>query len=438
MTKVSSTSLAKFIISSLLGIICFFTPIINGNTPLVEMLALVGKIFGSSRDVAVVVLVVLVALSALLSFSGKIDFIQQFHKEDSVSSKILFILGAVFGCMILLNVGPAVLLDPNVGKLSVSLASSVFTTVLLAGFLITLLAEFGLMEFVGTLIEPIMRPVYRLPGHAAVDGIASFVCAAAVGIFLTNKLYLGKLYTKREACSIATNFSVCSLGFFLVLVDWGKIPHLYGEVILTSFIVVFILAAIMVRIPPLSRIPQEYVDGTSPSEKSDDVHYTKNVLQRALEKACKKAEETPNGIIWNSFIASAIFAARIAGYILSIATISLFLAEKTPIFTYIGIPMIPILELLGIPDAAAIAPSILVSITEIAMPVLLIAGKGLSDAAVFFVVVLCTTQIIFFTESANAIIESSIPISIGKLVLIFLIRTFLAMPLVAIATHILF
>ncbi len=90
------------------------------------------------------------------------------------------------------------------------------------------------------------------------------------------------------------------------------------------------------------------------------------------------------------------------------------------------------------PNAAEIAPSTLVGISELALPVMLIAGKNIAVQSVFFITVLSTVQIIFFTESANAMLETSIPLSVLDLVIIFLERTIIAIPLVALASHLLF
>ena len=80
----------------------------------------------------------------------------------------------------------------------------------------------------------------------------------------------------------------------------------------------------------------------------------------------------------------------------------------------------------------------LVSIAEIALPAIIISGADVDPMAVFFVCTLSSVQIIFFTESANAMLESDIPLTVRDLVVVFLLRTLVAMPMVALATHLLF
>ena len=94
---------------------------------------------------------------------------------------------------------------------------------------------------------------WRLMTSFYTGAVASFVAAPAVGIFITNKLYLEGHYTQRESASIATNFSICSLGFFALLASIGGIMAYLPHMIIVSFIINFTLAALMVRIPPLSR-----------------------------------------------------------------------------------------------------------------------------------------------------------------------------------------
>ena len=72
------------------------------------------------------------------------------------------------------------------------------------------------------------------------------------------------------------------------------------------------------------------------------------------------------------------------------------------------------------------------------MPALLIADQAVPQAAAFFGVVQSTVQVIFFTESANAIMESDIPLNLVDLIIIFLERTIIAMPMIAVIMHLLY
>ena len=60
------------------------------------------------------------------------------------------------------------------------------------------LLNYGIVDFIGSLMEPLMRPVFKIPGRGAVNAIASFVSSASVGVLITSKLYQNcLLYTSR-------------------------------------------------------------------------------------------------------------------------------------------------------------------------------------------------------------------------------------------------
>lgn len=54
------------------------------------------------------------------------------------------------------------------------------------------------MEFIGVLVQPIMRPVFKTPGRSAIDAVASFVGSYSLGLLITNRVYKEGKYTARE------------------------------------------------------------------------------------------------------------------------------------------------------------------------------------------------------------------------------------------------
>lgn len=442
--KISSKGLWKFLILSTVGIVLFFVPVMFNETsavPLVHIVNSVKTLIGDAMNFIVLVISVLLSITYVASkvLKPSSGFLYRLHGNDSLLTGILFLVSAVFAVLLIFNVGPEQILHPDVGGLAIYLAGSVLITVTIAGWLVVFLIEFGFLEFLGTLMEPIMRVAFKLPGRASVDALASFVSASAVGVFITNKLYTGGTYTDKEACCVTTNFSVCSLGFFALLVSIGDIVEYYPHAVLSSLIIVFIMAAIVIRIPPLSRKKNNYYDGRVqlPEERKSE-RYDSKTFMKAVNAGIEKAESTDMSVVYKSIPEAFFFAIKIVTFVLSIAVLSLLVATFTPVFEWLGKPMIPLLTMLGIPDAAQIASATLVGIAEIALPVLIIAGKGVSEMSIFFIVVLSTVQIIFFTESANAMLESNMPLNALELVGIFLIRTLIALPLVAAATFIIF
>src|SRR5690606_25022779 len=172
-----------------------------------------------------------------------------------------------------------------------------------AGLLLPLLTDFGLLEFFGSMMVKIMRPIFKIPGRAAIDCLASWVGDGTIGVLLTNRQYEDGNYTAREAATIASTFSVVSITFcFVVLetVDLGQyfLPF-YGTVILVGVI----LAVIMPRIYPLRNKPDTFFDGSKPDPNREDVPEGLNVVSHGLQNALSKAESNKNllKVISNGF-----------------------------------------------------------------------------------------------------------------------------------------
>lgn len=442
---VTARNIFCFLFFSGLGIFLFFVPIVmfgkSSKVPMVHIIDLIKGSLGGNLNYIVFLLVVVLGVAYTHTIVSKKQdtALSRFFAEDGIFTGILYYLAVIFAIVIISKKGPALILDPEVGGLAISLAGGVLLTVTIAGWLIVLIMEFGMLEFLGTLIEPIMRVLFKLPGRSSVDALASFVSAPAVGVYITNKLYTDNKYTAKEACCITTNFSVCSLGFFALLVSIGKIEEYFPHTVITSLIVVFIMAMIVIRIPPISLKKDIYFNGTIQTEEERrSERYNRHIFKKAFHEALQKVDTVDMKILYLGIVDAFLFAIKIVAYVLSIAVISLILANYTPVFEWLGKPMIPFLKMLGLANATEIAPATLVGIAEIALPVLIIAGKSVAPASIFFVVVLSTVQIIFFTESANAMLKSNMPLNFGELLVIFLIRTIIAIPLVAVATKMIF
>lgn len=441
--KTVSRNPAKFLIFSIIGILYFFVPLAPSGdskvTWLVQSVNLIKAWLKPYLSYIVLIFVALLIIGCIIAkVTNKFPLLTRMYGSVKLYSIVLYILGFIFASMVVFNWGPAAILDPAVGADGLAVSKTVIVTIIIAGLFVIFVTDFGLLELIGALIEPLMRPVFKVPGYASIDAVTSFVANPTLGIFLTNRLYKEKMYTTREAGSISTNFSFISLGFFAVLVESAGILDHYGDVVLWSFILSFVMAAIMVRIPPLSLLPDTMYDGSQrPAEEK--VKYNSELFKNAFIKAA----ETGNQVdILNTFKNTLrdvfIFAQKISAYIMCIYVLTMVIVKNTSITSYLGIPFVPILNLLGVPDAAAIAPSFILGLAEVALPSAFISGLGVAPAAAFFVVTVTALQIIMFSNSAVSIMESDIPLNAGKLIIIFILRTLIAMPLVAIVMHLIF
>ncbi|WP_368773253.1 YjiH family protein, partial [Burkholderia multivorans] len=204
---------------------------------------------------------------------------------------VLGVVGLVVAILIL-PAPPAWLAAEDIGPfLWDKLVIPVGLIVPVGAIFLALLVGYGLMEFIGVLVQPIMRPVFKTPGRSAIDAVASFVGSYSLGLLITNRVYKEGKYTAREAAIIATGFSTVSATFMIVV---AKTLDLMDHWLLSFFftlVVTFVVTAITVHLPPLRRIPDTYYPGATsqPEEK-----VTKHRFRIAWREAKATLAETPS------------------------------------------------------------------------------------------------------------------------------------------------
>ena len=440
-----SATLFKFLIPSLIGVFMFLFPMKNadGDTtiPVAYLADALNELIG--YDNVVLIVVILINISALLTilFSWVVNPAQEFFRNlfrVNAVWVILRVLGAVFSLMAYFVFGPEFINSENTGGLMLyDLLPTLFAIFLFAGILLPLLLNYGLLEFVGTMFAKIMRPLFTLPGRSTVDNLASWVGDGTVGVLLTSNQYENGYYSKREAAVIATTFSVVSITFSIVILDLIGLMDRFLLFYMTIIIAGIIAALIMPRIPPLSRIKDDYyvegssIDETVPSGYNPATWGYKKALDRAQEAEgfgdfLKDGAKTV-GDMW--------FA--VLPIVMAIGTLGTILAEYTPIFTWIGAPFVPVLELMNVPEAQAASESLFIGFTDMFLPAILIEGVS-SDMTRFIIGTLSITQLIYLSEVGGVILGSKIPVGFGKLFIIFLLRTAITLPVIVVIAHIFF
>lgn len=356
---------------------------------------------------------------------------------------IMRILAVIFATMYLFQVGPESFISDNTSGLLLNsdggLVTMMFSLFLFAGLLLPLLTDFGLLEFFGSMMVKIMRPLFKIPGHSAIDALASFVGDGTIGVLLTSRQYEDGNYTAREAAAEATTFSVVSITFCFVVLETVDLNNyffqFYGAVIFCAIV----LAMIMPRIYPLKNIPDTFIDGSKPEANREDVPEGFNVFSHGLHSALNKADSNKNfvKVLSSGFKNVLEMWFAITPVIMAFGTIALVLAEYTRVFQILGMPFEPILSLLQIPEAGEAAQTMIVGFADMLLPSILGAGIE-SELTRFFIATVSVTQLIYMSEVGGLILGTKLPLNIGKLFVIFLIRTIISIPLVAVIAHILF
>ncbi|WP_438314786.1 YjiH family protein [Sporosarcina sp. FA9] len=450
MKKFNLSTWLLFLVPSILGILLFMIPMKFGEEwkVLIATLAfyLAEAISPVMPWIATIILII-AALGSMLFLAvkkneAKPSFLKNLF-QVSLFWTITRVVGAVFAVLVVLQLGPEAIWGENTGGLLLSedgLVTFLFTIFLFAGLLLPLLLNFGLLEFFGTMMVKVMRPVFKIPGRSSVDALTSWVGDGTIGVLLTSKQYEEGFYTKKEAAIIGTTFSVVSITFSIVIIETVGLSAyflpFYGTVVFAGLV----LAFIMPRIFPLVGKKEEYIDGRPFTGDEEKLPEGYNSFSHGLENALLKADSS------RSFTKNASEGVKnvldmwigVIPVVMAFGTTALIVVENTRFFTILGKPFEPILTLLQIPQAADAAQLMVVGFTDMFLPVILADGLITSDLTLFVVAAISVTQLIFMAEVGGLLLGSKIPVNFMDLVFIFLLRTLIALPIVAGVAHLLF
>ena len=213
--------------SLLFGVLMFLVPIPSGKsfTTLLDFVKTwISNLLGGSLIYIVTVLLVVAAVVSLIDFIFKPEVIRKnnyLRKAFSTTPLYLAskVIGAVTGVMVLFQVGPEVVISADTGGSIIDLCGTLLCILVAFSFVLPFLTDCGIMEFLGVITRPVVRPLFHVPGRAAVDLIASWFGASNAAVILTREQYMKGFYTKREAGYIMTNFSLVSVPFCLMVAE---------------------------------------------------------------------------------------------------------------------------------------------------------------------------------------------------------------------------
>ena len=441
-TNVNTKNLLKFILGSAFGALMFLVPIPYNDsfTTLLEFCKnFLKSLFGGSLIYILTALVCIGSAMSVYDYFCKPDWIRKNHYFSKAFSTTPFylvskVLGAVVVVMVAFGIGPDFITSIDTGATMVDLCCTLVCIVLSFSFLLPFLTDCGIMEFLGVILKPVVRPLFKVPGRASVDLIASWFGASNAAVILTREQYMKGFYTKREAGYIMTNFSLVSIPFCLLIADTIGIAHLFPSFYLSICIVGVVLAIILCRIPPICKIPDTYQENAG-KQLDEEVPSNKGLMAHAVEISCQRAETFGIKTVVSGgleVVMGMLF--DLIPIVLSWGTVALIIATYTPVFDWVSYPMGLYMQLLGIEEAFAVAPAALIGFTDMFIPALLIGGVA-SVKTKFIIGALSLVQIIYLTEVGAIIIKSEIPLNLWKLFVLFLERTIIAIPLLTLLAN---
>lgn len=416
--KSSSQNVLKFFIFSTIGIFMFFIPVTMNEKLSIMLDHIVTMIQTSIPTVIPYYALVIILLGAIYPFYTKTWNKNHVNRVFSIFK----ILGLASAAMIVFEFGPAWLFDPSMGPfLFNKLVVSVGLLVPIGAVFLALLVGYGLLEFIGVLMQPIMKPVWKTPGRSAIDAVASFVGSYSIGLLITNRVFKEGKYSIKEAAIIATGFSTVSATFMIVVAKTLGLMDIWNTYFWSTLAITFIVTAITVRLWPLRSMSEEYYEG----KKAHEEPITGSRMKAAWGEAMKAVDKTPS--LWKNIGMNLkdgfVMTMSILPSIMSVGLLGLVLAEFTPVFDWIGYIFYPFTALVQLPEPLLAAKASAVGIAEMFLPALLVVEASMVTK--FVIGVVSVSSIIFFSALVPCIISTEIPISIPQLLVIWLERTIL-------------
>lgn len=455
MQKYSKKTLAGFLIPSIIGILLFMVPIkVEGSwTIAVKVLAdRIGSLLGGFLPLLCVIIVTISAVMTLVGLIRPGIYMKRPLLESAFAASpvwtIVRVLGAVVIWIVYLGLGTGegetgllhMISDPDSGSFVLNDLMTVLVIIFaIAGLLLPLLLDFGLLEFVGALLTRIMRPLFKIPGRAAVDCFTSWIGDGTLGVMLTCNQYEGGYYSAREASIIATTFSAVSITFSIVVLAQVGLMEYFGVYYLCICLIGVVCAIVLPRIPPLSLKKDTYlIEGKAMPENIPEGY--SSLRQYGLDLALKRVKEH-RGV--GQFIENGLKNAvgmwfGVLPVVMAIGTLALVLANNTPIFDWLGKPFLPLLQLLQVPEAVEASKTMIVGFVDMFTPSVIAAGIIASPMTKFIIAVFSVTQLIYLDEIGVLILGSKLPVRFVDLFIIFLERTVISLLIVCPLAHLIF
>ena len=423
-TKSNTLATIQMIGFSLIGIMMFFVPFeINGKSTIAFDHAAT-YLVSQQRPMAVILLFMLMIYGVVNPF-----LTGSWRKNLTMKVLTIFkIIGLVLATLYIANLLPESLMAKDMMPfLFEKLALSVGMIVPIGALMLSFLLGFGVLELMGVIMQPVMKPLFKTPGASAIDAVASFVGSYSVALLITDRVYRQGQYSAKEAAIIATGFSTVSTAFMVIVAKTLNLMPYWNFYFWSCLVITFVVTAITARLPPISGLDNQH------SRTDDDVKGNRmgRAWQTGIEVA-KNADSLPK-ILWFNLFDGIKMAAAIVPSIIAIGLLGLLLAKYTPVFDILGLVLYPFTWLGGLESPMNVAKGLSAGLAEMFLPALLLAK---ADILVRYVTAIVSiSAIIFFSAMIPCVLATQIPLSIGKMVIIWFIRTALSILLASLFGH---
>ncbi|WP_440826313.1 YjiH family protein [Psychrobacter cryohalolentis] len=418
-------ALLQLIVFSMIGLVMFFVPFTIGEKSTILFDHGATYLVNQQHTLSVTLLFM------LMIFGVSKPFIDGSWRKN-ITHKILTVfkvLGLVLAVMYITGNAPAFMMEKDMLPfLFEKLALPVGMIVPLGALILAFLVGFGLLEMVGVLMQPIMKPIWKTPGASAIDAVASFVGSYSIGLLITNRVYLQKQYSAREAIIIATGFSTVSAAFMVIVAKTLGLMEFWNLFFWSTLVITFIVTAITARIPPISQFDNEV--------ERPNLDYKRGTrLKAAYELGLSTSRRASDfkQILWTNFRDGLTMAAAIVPSIIAVGLTGLLLAKYTPVFDALGLLLYPFTWLGGLPEPLVAAKGMSAGLAEMFLPALLLSEADMLTRYVAGVISI--SSVLFFSAMIPCVLATEIPISVGKMVIVWFQRVVLSILLAAAFGH---
>ena len=310
-----------------------------------------------------------------------------------------------------------------------------------ASLVLPFLCDYGLVDFVGVFVRLVMRPVFKLPGRAAIIMVTAFLGNFSAGHIAVNEQYKTGKMTEREAVCIDTSLSTVSVGFLMALAtNTGLIAAgLWNTYFWVAFLITLLVALVGVRLFPLNKIPDNYYEGATPNpEKIIKSGLFQAALTEALDIA--EAQDHPGKRIGVVMKETLNVLGTVAAGTSFWGTFGVVLYIFTPIIQFMGYIFWPFFRLLGFTgqELTVACTGSMISLVEVTVPALLVSVGEWSMRLRFMLAVLPVSSIIFLASFVPCCMGTEVPVKFWHLLVIWLERMILSIIIAGIFAIILF
>lgn len=411
----------RLLVYSAIGIFIFFVPVTIGGKSTIPLDHAATAVSTYAYPLAVVFVCLLILYGALAPFVNG-------SWNTSLTERIfslLRLLGLVLAGMYLVKIGPAAFFEPDILPfLFDKLVLSVGLIVPIGALALAFLIGYGLLEFTGVMVQPIMRPIWRTPGWSAIDAVASFVGSYSLALLITDRVFKEGKYTVREAAIIATGFSTVSATFMIIVARTLDLMESWNLYFWSTLLVTFIVSAIMARLWPIGGMDH-------PANRDKPLPAGRGRLQTAVDAGLDQAAAAKPlpVMLRDSFLDGLRMAALILPSIMAVGLLGLLAAKYTPLFDILGYLLYPFTWLVQLSEPLRAAGALASGLAEMFLPAILLQDAGLDVR--FMAAVVSVSQVLFLSASIPCVLATSIPLTMKDLLIIWYLRTALSIVIAA-------